>query len=92
MASTADYRLGDALRKIRTGRGLLIEQVARELAIDPTDLERMEEGIINVPGELLIRLAGNYNTAMKDILPKQNICPRCDGTGYILGPNSNENI
>ncbi|MFW5700590.1 MAG: helix-turn-helix domain-containing protein [Cyclobacteriaceae bacterium] len=53
--------IGQKLRELREGKGLLLRQVAAELEVDTAYISKMERGEKNIKKEYIIQLAKLYD-------------------------------
>ncbi len=60
--------LGEMLRSLREGKGLLLREVAAILAIDPSLLSKIERGTKNPTRDHILKMARIYDCKEKDLL------------------------
>lgn len=60
--------LGETLRGYREQQGLLLREVAAQLAIDPSLLSKIERGDKKPTREHIIKLAGIYNADQNELV------------------------
>ena len=61
-------QLGETLRQLREGRGLLLRQVAADLDMDTALLSKIERGDRSPKKEQLLKAASLFGIAYKDLL------------------------
>jgi transcriptional regulator with XRE-family HTH domain len=69
------YGLGEALRDIRTQRGMTQEQLASELGVRQSTISMIEIGENSPSVELLIRIARALNVTLDSIMEELNRAP-----------------
>jgi len=69
--------LGKHLREVRDQAGIRQIQLAREIRMDPTNLNKIEQGMKNLTVETLLRIAEGLDARLQvRVIPRRKAAPR----------------
>lgn len=69
IASCAERRLGQVVREMRTRLYMTQAQLGEAVGLHPTAVSRLEKGLLDVPIQLLPKLAVALQISIRDLLP-----------------------
>ena len=63
-------RLGVRVRELREGRRMTVDELAKKLGVEPAALYRWENGLRDVPLDLLPKIGAALKVKAADLMPK----------------------